>query len=99
MRYVMKPGRGDRWHEAARCSPSRLAARYEIHRLHLRPYSELGRLEGVLLGHGVVRTLQTVEHELTEERVPDLALDLEVGLFRPVGEVYVRGYVGSAESN
>src|SRR5665647_2683982 len=77
--------------------PSRLAARYEIHRLHLRSYGELGRLEGVLLGHGVLRTLQTVEHELAEERVPDLALDIEVGLFRPVGEVHVRGSIVRAD--
>src|SRR5665811_2296651 len=34
------------------------AARYEIHRLHLRSDGELGHLEGVLLGHGVLRTLQ-----------------------------------------
>src|SRR5665647_165211 len=77
--------------------PSRLAARYEIHRLHLRSYGELGRLEGVLLRHGVLRTLPTVEHELAEERVPDLALDIEVGLFRPVGEVHVRGSVVRAD--
>src|SRR5660397_200085 len=50
----------------------------------------------MLLSHRVLSSFETVEHQLTEVRVPDLARDLEVSLLLAVGEEQVsRSLIGT----
>src|SRR5660398_182683 len=50
----------------------------------------------MLLSHRVLSSFETVEHQLTEVRVPDLARDLEVSLLLAVAEEQVsRSLIGT----